>query len=227
MKENETITENQYQKAVQQTITLKQAKTKQTSALDSYVDYVLKEAKKDYDLSDKDLKSNGYHIYTYLDTEFQQHMYQTAQSFSYKDDQESKDKQVQVGIAAVDNNHGNIIALYGGRDFVRGYLNRSYQYYQPGSILKPLVVYAPAFETEKWNAQSTVVDKKTNFNGYSPKNAGEKYRGKITLEQAVIRSANIPAVTVFQDIGVKTGVKALEKMDLFKYKRKTNNCTWR
>ncbi|MFJ8247963.1 PBP1A family penicillin-binding protein [Peribacillus asahii] len=214
MKENETITENQYQKAVQQTIVLKQAKTTQTSALDSYVDYVLKEAKEDYDLSDKDLESNGYHIYTYLDTEFQQHMYQTAQSFSYKDDQESKDKKVQVGIAAVDNDNGNIIALYGGRDFVRGYLNRSYQYYQPGSIIKPLVVYAPALETGKWNAQSTVVDEKTNFNGYSPKNAGEKYAGKITLEQAIIRSANIPAVAVFQDIGIKTGVKVLEKMNI-------------
>ena len=213
MKENGSITQNQYEKAVQQAITTIHEPVKQSShSLNAYVDYVLKEAKEDYGLSKEELQTKGYRIYTYLDTDFQNHMYNAAQSFSYIDD--NGENLVQVGMAAVDNNSHKIIALYGGRNFMLGYLNRAYQYYQPGSILKPLVVYGPAFETGKWNSQSKVLDEKHDFGGYAPKNAGDNYEGEITIERALIRSANIPAVKVLEDIGVNKGIKALEKMGI-------------
>lgn len=213
MKENGSITQNQYEKALQQPIPTVHDPVKQSShSLDAYVDYVLKEAKEDYGLSEGEFQTKGYRIYTYLDTDFQNHMYHTAQSFSYPDDH--GESLVQVGMAAVDNNSHKIIALYGGRNFIKGYLNRSYQYYQPGSILKPLVVYGPAFETGKWNRQSKVLDEEYDFGGYTPKNAGDKYEGEITVERALIRSANIPAVKVLEDIGVHKGIKALKKMGI-------------
>lgn len=214
MKENGSITESQYNKAMQQKITLSKNGKSSSSSLEAYSDYVLKEAKADYGITEEDLKNKGYSIYTYLDSNFQNKMYQEAQNFTYKDDNNPQGKKVQVGMAAIDNNNGKVIALYGGRNYVRGNLNRSYNYYQPGSILKPLAVYTPAFESEKWNPYSTVIDEKKSFSGYSPKNAGEKYEGEITVERAIIRSANIPAVSVLEDIGVEAGANALKKLGI-------------
>jgi len=214
MKENKSITKNQFTQASQQTVSFnKSASTKQT-ALDAYIDYVLKEAKDKYGLSDSDLKHKGYSIYTYLDTNLQNTMYEEAQSFTYRDDQNAQGQKVQVGIAAVDPSTEKLTAIYGGRDYIRGYRNRAYDRFQPGSILKPLIVYGPAFKTKKWNAFSIVNDEKRSFNTYSPKNAGEKYEGNISVERALIRSANIPAVTVFQDIGVNKGVSVLKKLGI-------------
>ena len=214
MKENGSITESQYKKAIQQKIVLSKNAKNSSSALEAYSDYVLKEAKADYGITEDDLKNKGYSIYTYLDSNFQNKMYQEAQNFTYQDDRNTQDKKVQVGMAAVDNNNGKIIALYGGRNYVRGNLNRSYDYYQPGSILKPLAVYTPAFESEKWNPYSTVMDEKKSFHSYSPKNVGEKYEGEITVERALIRSANIPAVSVFENIGVEKGAKTLQQLGI-------------
>jgi penicillin-binding protein 2A len=211
MKENGFITESQWMRATAQTISFKNGDLKHSASLDAYVDYVLKEAKDDYGLSEEELKNKGYSIYTYLNTNLQNRMYEATQSFNFKDDKSSN--KVQVGIAAVDNNTNKIIALNGGRNFVRGYLNHATAYYQPGSIIKPLAVYTPAFETGKWSPTSQVLDKKTDFDGYSPKNAENIYEGNITLERALIRSANIPAVEVLQDIGVNTGVETLKEMD--------------
>lgn len=214
MKENGSITKSQLERASQKTISFAPKNARKTSSYDAYVDYVLKEAKEDYGITEEDLKNKGYSIYTYLNTNLQNTMYGKAQSFTYKDDSNPQGKKVQVAMAAVDNNRGKIISLYGGRDYVRGYLNRSYNYYQPGSILKPIAVYTPALETNKWAAFSEIMDAKTSFNGYSPKNAGEKYEGNITMQRAIIRSANIPAVTVLQDIGVDKGVETLENLDI-------------
>lgn len=214
MKENQSITEAQYQKAIQENVALTGTSQSQSTTMDAYIDYVLKEAKEQYGVSEKELKSEGYRIYTYLNTSFQTTMYQSAEQFSYQDDQNAQGAKVQPGIAAIDNNKGKIIALYGGKNYVRGNLNRAYSYYQPGSTLKPLAVYTPAFETGKWTAQSEVKDEPINFNGYTPKNAGEKYEGTITLERALIRSANIPAVSVLQSIGVAKGAETLEKMGI-------------
>ncbi|WP_409300384.1 transglycosylase domain-containing protein [Peribacillus sp. SCS-155] len=215
LEKEETITPNQRKKASQQNVAFVSRPVIKPSSLDAYVDAVLKESKELYGLTEDDLKHKGYHIYTYLNTDLQNQMYRTAQSFSFKDNNAATGKIVQPGIAAVDSNSGKLIAVYGGKDFVRKKdHNRAMSRYQPGSILKPLVTYGPAFESKKWNPFSKVMDKQTTFGNYSPKNAGNVYEGSISIERALIRSANIPAVAVLKDIGVETGIRTLEKMDI-------------
>lgn len=50
-----------------------------------------------------------------------------------------------------------------------------------------------------------LMDEKTTFGDYSPKNAGDKYYGWVTLRDAVKRSLNVPAVRVLSELGVETG----------------------
>lgn len=211
MKENGFITESQWKKAREEHIILKDSvvKTTEQTYMDAYVDYVLNEAKEVYGLTETQLKQNGYHIYTYLDTNLQAQMEQTVTNYSFQDGND-----VQVAMAAIDNSSRKITALYGGKGYLRGFQNRAVSRYQPGSILKPLIIYAPALDSGRWGAYSEVLDEKKDFGGYAPKNAGEKYEGPISLERALVRSANVPAVSIFEDIGVEKGIQTLEKLHI-------------
>lgn len=211
MKDNGVITESQWKKAREEVIVFKDGieKPKKQAYVDAYADYVLKEAHEFYGLNESELKQNGYQIYTYLDSKLQAQMEESTKNHAFQDGSEA-----QVAMAAIDNDNRNITALYGGKGYIRGYQNRATARYQPGSILKPLVVYGPALDSGKWHAYSEVNDAKKDFGGYAPKNAGEKYEGLITLERALVRSANIPAVSVFEDIGVEKGIRVLEELNI-------------
>jgi membrane peptidoglycan carboxypeptidase len=97
--------------------------------------------------------------------------------------------------------------MVGGREYkVRRGLNRATDIKrQPGSAIKPILVYAPALELYGYTAASLLLDEKTDFNGYSPKNFGDQYSGYVTMRQALARSLNVPAVRLFSNIGVYSG----------------------
>ena len=88
----------------------------------------------------------------------------------------------------------------------RGFLARR----QPGSTIKPLIDYAPAFETGYFYPSYVIDDHE--FDG-GPKNSGNKYYGSVTLREALNRSLNTVAWQLLQKIGVKTGLSYLGKME--------------
>lgn len=73
---------------------------------------------------------------------------------------------------------------------------------QPGSLIKPILVYAPALEEGIVSGATVLSDEPKDFNGWSPRNSDEKYYGKVTLREAVARSLNVPAVEIMQNVGV-------------------------
>jgi penicillin-binding protein 1A len=105
-------------------------------------------------------------------------------------------------LAALDPNTGEILALVGGRDFNQSKFNRATQAYrQPGSAFKP-IVYATALENG-YRPIDHVLDAPLHFpNGWSPKNSDVKYRGEVTLTNALALSINTVAVRIAQVIGV-------------------------
>lgn len=70
----------------------------------------------------------------------------------------------------------------------------------PGSTLKPLL-YALAFDDGLITPKSVVTDVPQNFAGYRPENYDETYRGKVTVEQALALSLNVPAVELLDKLG--------------------------
>lgn len=65
---------------------------------------------------------------------------------------------------------------------------------QPGSTIKPFIGYAPALEKKLVFPASVLVDERTDFDGYSPKNFDDRYYGKITVADSLKYSQNVPAV---------------------------------
>ena len=94
--------------------------------------------------------------------------------------------------------------MIGGRDYsVQLGLNRATSVRRsPGSSIKPILVYLPALMSGRYTGASLFLDEPTDFNGYSPRNFGDKYEGTITLRHAVEQSSNVPAVTAMDALGV-------------------------
>ncbi|MDE7379892.1 MAG: transglycosylase domain-containing protein [Clostridia bacterium] len=65
---------------------------------------------------------------------------------------------------------------------------------QIGSTAKPIFVYAPAIEDKKIDLFTKINDEPINYGGYSPENYDKKYHGKVSVEDSIKYSYNVPAV---------------------------------
>lgn len=124
-------------------------------------------------------------------------------------------------MVVLDASSGEIRTLIGGRDgtdennTIRKGLNRATQVRrQPGSTIKPLLIYAPAIENHGYTPVTFILDQETRFGNYKPSNYDGKYRGWITLRYALSHSINIPAVQVLKEIGINNGISFAEKMGI-------------
>lgn len=85
---------------------------------------------------------------------------------------------------------------------------------QPGSTIKPLAVYAPAFEERALSPFTRILDEKIDYNGYSPENYDKKYHGYVTVTDSIKYSYNVPAVKTLNNLTVARAEKYLGAMDL-------------
>ena len=95
---------------------------------------------------------------------------------------------------------GAVTAMVGGAGYGDSQFNRATQALrQPGSSFK-LFVYLAAFEAG-FSPSDIVEDKPVTIDGWSPRNAGGKYHGAVSLREAVARSLNSVAATVAEQVG--------------------------
>ncbi|MCE5235504.1 MAG: PBP1A family penicillin-binding protein [Eubacteriales bacterium] len=172
-----------------------------------YVDQALSDAAKLLNVDFDMLLTGGYRVYTALDPELQSYC-----EAMFTDDAMFPTADCEGALVVQQANTGRVIALVGGREsgasmaFNRAVSIRR----QPGSVIKPVIVYAPALEEHGFTAASMLLDEPTDFNGYTPSNFGDKYYGWVTLREAVKRSLNVPAVKVLYEIGVQSGKRVAE-----------------
>ncbi len=78
--------------------------------------------------------------------------------------------------------------------------------FMPGSLIKPMLCYAPLLESGKIYTCSPIADEKTDFSGYAPSNYGDIYEGNITQSRALAISSNIAAIKNFISFGPRNAV---------------------
>ena len=162
------------------------------------------------------LYTGGYRIYTSIDMDLQKQLQESVSSklsmFTEKTDDGIY--KVQGAAVTIDNETGRVAAIVGGREEDQeGYgLNRAYQSFrQPGSAIKPLLVYAPALE-KGYTPYSTVDDSRmTGEDAVS--NAGYSYSGSISLRRAVQKSSNVATYRLYQELGPENCLEYLENMN--------------
>ncbi|NLL17927.1 MAG: PBP1A family penicillin-binding protein [Clostridia bacterium] len=207
------ITEAQAAEAKAQDFNLNTQQQQQTSKYPFFIDHAVQEAEdilESLGISPMELYRSGLHVYTTMDTKIQQAMedvYSNPDNFPPVNTEEP----VQSAMAVLDHRTGEILGLVGGREHVtqRG-LNRATQAKRsPGSVIKPLVVYGPALE-QGFGPATVLDDVPVSYPNpagkpYEPRNYDGRWRGLITMREAVKHSVNIPAVKTMEMIGVNTG----------------------
>ncbi len=95
---------------------------------------------------------------------------------------------------------GAIAAMIGGRDYRRSQFNRATQARrQPGSAFKP-IVYLAALETG-YRPDDIIEDSPLSIGDWVPKNYDGKFKGAMTLTDALAQSRNLAAVRLYQQVG--------------------------
>lgn len=85
---------------------------------------------------------------------------------------------------------------------------------QPGSTIKPFLVYAPAMDEKILQPYTRIADEKIDYNGYSPENFDKKYHGYVTVTESLTNSYNIPAVKTLNALTIKNAEKYLSRMNI-------------
>lgn len=160
------------------------------------------------------LKNGGYRIYTSIDLSKQKELQKAVDSNlkSFKEKTKKGIYKMQGSATCVDNANGRVVAIVGGRSQeVEGYsLNRAFQSFrQPGSSIKPLVVYTPSFEHGK--TRNTVVNDHKFKDG--PSNSGGHYYGNVPIQFAVEKSLNTVAWQLFEELTPEVGLQYLKEMN--------------
>ncbi len=159
----------------------------------------------------KQMYNEGYKIHTSIDMEkqalLQQAVNKELENFTRVNDSGAYD--MQGSAVCIDNDTGKVVAIVGGREQNIGIytLNRAYQSYrQPGSAVKPLIVYTPFFE--RGNNPDTIVKDEAIEGG--PKSSF--YRGDVTLRYAVQKSLNSVAWKIYEELTPEVGLQYLKNM---------------
>lgn len=160
------------------------------------------------------LYSGGYRIYTSLDPEKQKLLQDTVDNGLSVSSEKSKTGiySLQGSAVTIDNGSGRVVAIVGGRSqkLKGSTLNRAYQSFrQPGSTIKPLIVYTPAFE-QGYTPTSVVKDEKIEG---GPVNADGVFSGDMSIIDAVAKSKNTVAWRLFTEISPVVGIGKLLSME--------------
>lgn len=108
---------------------------------------------------------------------------------------------------------GAVRAMVGGRDYGESQYNRATRALrQPGSAFK-LFVFLAALESGI-RPDDTVSDRPITVQGWSPRNAGAKYRGDVTLREGAARSSNAVAVALAEKVGRKNVIRAARRLGI-------------
>lgn len=173
-----------------------------------------KEYKKAYRDAQSSLYTSGYRIYTSINMK-QQEKLQDAIDVGLSGFQDVNDEGVyklQGAGVTIDNTTGYVTAIVGGRtQQFEGYtLNRAYQSFrQPGSAIKPLLVYTPMLE-RGYTPDTVVVDEPIPD---GPSNANGMFQGAMTMRDAVKKSKNTIAWKLFEELTPTAGLSYLKAMN--------------
>ncbi len=173
-------------------------------------------------LSRDQLRHGGYRITTTLDPDKQQALVDAVheQLRAKLSDERKVDSYVRAGGTSIDPATGDVVAMYGGVDYVKQYVNNATRRdYQVGSTFKP-VVFASAVQNDAETQDGGAITADTVYDGtsgrhvvsdghttdYAPANEDDKSYGKIPVSEAMNKSVN----AVFAQMGVDVGPKKVK-----------------
>ena len=229
------ITEQEYQDALNTELEFKQRSTDRTSQINSYFcEYAISEVIGDIaeargisrTLAASMVYNRGYHIYTTLEPNTQailDEAFKDPDLFQTDPDRIADYPEKPNGSMVVINNAtGAIAAMQGGygEKTMNLTLNRAVSTHRnPGSSIKPLIDYGPAFELGLIAPSSIRYDEPKHLDPTRPDaewpvNYSRTYSGPVTMRTALTTSLNTIAVELWTEVGGETALWYLKQVGI-------------
>ena len=207
MKDQNYISAEQYEKAINTPITDGLQSLKSANSYPAYMDNYLKEVINQVEQeTGYNLLTTGMEVYTNVDKNVQQRLwdvYNTDEYVAYPDDE------IQVASTIVDVTNGKVLAQLGARhqsSNVSFGINQAVETNRDwGSTMKPITDYAPALEYGVYDSTASIVhDIPYNYPGTDTPvyNWDHGYFGNITIQYALQQSRNVTAVETLNKVGL-------------------------
>lgn len=171
---------------------------------------IIEEACSILDMSETQLKNSDVTIHTYFDSKLHDKI-----NSNIKENYNNLEANPDIATIVLDNETGGILSVTGSR---RTFESKK----QPGSVIKPILVYAPAIENNIISPATKLLDEKIDIGGYSPSNADDKFHGYVSAREALKNSYNIPAVKLLNEIGIQTAQNFAKELGI-EFSEKDNN----
>lgn len=184
--------------------------SKKAQIVDSYIQQVDKDIK----AAGFDMWTDGLKIYTHLDYDTQEYLYNLLNDDNR---QYFADDLMQAAGSIIDTKTGHIVALFGGRhqEGVLGFNRATELDRSVGSSIKPFTVYGPAIEYLNLSPALGIKDEPYKYSsGDEINNWDRQYQGLISARQALAESRNIPALKLFQEVGADRVNEFTKKMHI-------------
>ncbi|MGK0553781.1 transglycosylase domain-containing protein [Macrococcus capreoli] len=171
-------------------------------------------------IANRAIRNNGYII----DTTIHKNIFDTMDRikdnpnyYSYARTANVQGKQkamnMEVGVLLKENETGKILSFIGGRNHKDSQNNHATKTKRsPGSTIKPLLTYAPAIEYGMTTPETALLDKRFDYNGYSPENYARIEYNVVTTRYALENSLNLSTLRLYSSIMDKEPWKLLNKM---------------
>ncbi len=148
--------------------------------------------------SEEEIAGGGLRVFTTFDADLQKKAVEAVQGEEQPEEEDGKKVPLNVGIASVRPGTGELVAMYGGADYLKSQLNYANRGSQPGSAFKPLALAAGLKDG---------ISLKERFQGNGPIDVagqeldnefGEDY-GSVNMLEATEKSIN----TAYYDMTMK------------------------
>lgn len=180
---------------------------------------------------DDTVQNGGLKVITTIDYNLQKNLEDIVKEGALLNEKKFNAK--NASLVAIDPRTGQILAMVGSRDFfdteIPGQFNIATASRQPGSSFKP-IVYSQAFSLG-YTPETVLFDTPTQFSSlcdaygnplkggdksacYMPENYDDKFRGPVTLREALSQSLNVPAVKLLYLSGISNVISLAQSMGL-------------
>lgn len=182
-----------------------------------FVFYVIKRLEELY--GRERLEEEGLQVRTTIDLELQREAERVVSEGVVKNKNANASN---AALVAIDPTKGEVLAMVGSRDYfdttIDGQVNVAIEKRQPGSTFKPFA-YATAF-AEGFEPETPIYDVPINFgpdgsgHEYKPDNYDGKFRGRMTMREALSQSLNIPAVSTLYLAGIQDTINTATRLGI-------------
>ena len=169
---------------------------------------IINEAHSILKLPENSLNNSSYKIYTHINKSFCDEINKITDSYTI----ESNPNKLTI---VINNKTHGIVSITGKSKTLT---NK----WQPGSTIKPILVYAPAIESGQISPATKILDSKINISGYAPNNADKKFHGYVSAREALSKSYNIPAVKILNEYGIANAQNFANKLGITFSEKDTN-----